>query len=674
MTPDSGTKSRLKVLQSLINEYAHQYHTMDDATVSDAEYDLLFQELLTLEENNPDLIDKNSPSQRVGSKPLEGFKKIEHMEQMLSLDNAFNSDHLKDFNKRITERLNANKSIEFSCEPKLDGVAANLLYREGELDYASTRGDGKVGEDITHNIRTINSIPLKLKKNEHFDVPEILEVRGEVFIEIKDFKKINKHSEENNHKVFANPRNAAAGSLRQLDPKVASNRPLKFFAHGLGFVTNKSKKFPQLQSEVLKAFLSWGLPVNIKSGLAKNVDECIVFFNNIQKTRNSLPYEIDGVVYKVNQLSLQDKLGKVSRAPRWAIARKFPAEIGTTVVRSISFQVGRVGSITPVAEFKPTLVGGVTITHASIHNFDEIARLDVREGDTVSIKRAGDVIPQIVSVDHDKRPPKTKAVKIPTECPSCSGLLVREESEAILKCKSGQKCPAQRVESIKHFVSRNAMNIDGLGEKIINQLVNIGTVNDASDLYEIKKTDLLELDGFAEKSANNLLASIEKSKSTTLQRFIYSLGIREVGEATALNLSVHFRSLEKLMNATEEELIEINDIGPVASFHIASFFKSIEGSDLIQRLMKLEILLENPIENTTSKLGKHIVVITGSFSDISRSQLKDELIRLGAKVTSSVSSNTTILIAGDKPGSKLTKAEALGVDILDEEQALKLLN
>jgi DNA ligase (NAD+) len=674
MTPDSGTKSRLKVLQALINEYAHQYHTMDDATVSDAEYDLLFQELLTLEENNPDLIDKNSPSQRVGSKPLEGFTKIEHMEQMLSLDNAFNSDDLKDFNKRITERLNANKSIEFSCEPKLDGVAANLLYREGELDYASTRGDGKVGEDITHNIRTINSIPLKLNKNEYFDVPEILEVRGEVFIEINDFKEINKHSEENGYKVFANPRNAAAGSLRQLDPKVASNRPLKFFAHGLGFVTNKSKKFPQLQSEVLKAFLSWGLPVNIKSGLAKNVDECIVFFNNIQKTRNSLPYEIDGVVYKVNQLSLQNKLGKVSRAPRWAIARKFPAEIGTTVVRSISFQVGRIGSITPVAEFKPTLVGGVTITHASIHNFDEIARLDVREGDTVSIKRAGDVIPQIVSVDHDKRPPKTKAVKIPTECPSCSEPLVREESEAILKCKSGQNCPAQRVESIKHFVSRNAMNIDGLGEKIISQLVNIGTVNDASDLYELKKTDLLELDGFAEKSANNLLASIEKSKSTTLQRFVYSLGIREVGEATALNLSVHFRSLEKLMNATEEELIEINDIGPVASFHIASFFKSIEGSGLIQRLMKLEILLKNPIENTNSKLGKHIVVITGSFSDISRSQLKDDLIRLGAKVTSSVSSNTTILIAGDKPGSKLTKAEALGVDILDEEQALKLLN
>ena len=442
----------------------------------------------------------------------------------------------------------------------------------------------------------------------------------------------------------------------------------------MGFVANKSKKFPQLQSEVLKAFLSWGLPVNIKSGLAKNVDECIVFFNNIQKTRNSLPYEIDGVVYKVNQLSLQNKLGKVSRAPRWAIARKFPAEIGTTVVRSISFQVGRVGSITPVAEFKPTLVGGVTITHASIHNFDEIARLDVREGDTVSIKRAGDVIPQIVSVDHDKRPPKTKAVKIPTECPSCSGPLVREESEAILKCKSGQNCLAQRVEAIKHFVSRNAMNIDGLGEKIINQLVNIGTVNDASDLYELKKTDLLELDGFAEKSANNLLTSIEKSKSTTLQRFVYSLGIREVGEATALNLSVHFRSLEKLMNATEEELIEINDIGPVASLHIVSFFKSIEGRDLIQRLMKLEILLQNPIENTNSKLGKHIVVITGSFSDISRSQLKEELIRLGAKVSSSVSSNTTILIAGDKPGSKLTKAEALGVDILDEEQALKLLN
>ena len=674
MSPDSDPKSRLKVLYALINEHAHLYHALDEPAVSDAEYDLLFHELLAIEKSNPELVDKNSPSQRVGSKPLEGFKKIEHLEQMLSLDNAFNSDDLKDFNKRIVERLNHKESIGFSCEPKLDGVAANLLYRSGELNYASTRGDGRVGEDITHNVRTIKSIPLKLYKNDYFDIPEVLEVRGEVFMELNDFDKINKHSEENGHKVFANPRNAAAGSLRQLDPKVTSSRPLKFFAHGLGSVSGQKIKFPQFQSEVLKAFLSWGLPVNTKSGLARNVDECISYFNDIKKSRSSLPYEIDGVVYKVNQLSLQNKLGKVSRAPRWAIARKFPAEIGTTIIKSISFQVGRVGSITPVAEFEPTIVGGVTITHASIHNFDEIARLDVREGDTVSIKRAGDVIPQIVGVDHDKRPAKAKAIKIPNECPSCSGPLVREESEAILKCKAGQNCVAQRIESIKHFVSRNAMNIDGLGEKIIHLLVSIHTISDVSDLYQLQKEDLLKLNGFAEKSANNLIASIEKSKSTTLQRFIYSLGIREVGEATALNLSTHFRSLKRLMNATEEELLEINDIGPVASLHIATYFKSIEGVHLIERLMNSGLLLQNPIENTNSKLGSDVVVITGSFSGISRSQLKEELIRLGAKVSSSVSSNTTMLIAGDKPGSKLTKAEALGVSILDEEQALELLS
>ena len=674
MSPDSDPKSRLKILHALINEHAHKYHTLDEPSLSDAEYDLLFQELLALEKNNPLLVDKNSPSQRVGSRPLEGFKKIEHLDQMLSLDNAFNSEDLIDFNKRIVERLNYKENIEFSCEPKLDGVAANLLYRSGELDYASTRGDGRVGEDITHNIRTINSIPLKLNENDHFDIPEILEVRGEVFIELDDFDKINKHSQENEQKVFANPRNAAAGSLRQLDPKVASRRPLKFFAHGLGSVSDQKQKFPQFQSEVLEAFLSWGLPVNTKSGLAMNVEECISFFNDIQKNRSSLPYEIDGVVFKVNQLSLQNKLGKVSRAPRWAIARKFPAEIGTTVIKSISFQVGRVGSITPVAEFEPTIVGGVTITHASIHNFDEIARLDVREGDTVSIKRAGDVIPQIVSVDHDKRPAKAKVIQVPNKCPSCSGPLVREESEAILKCKAGQNCLAQRIEAIKHFVSRNAMNIDGLGEKIIHQLVSIKAISNASDLYELKKEDLLRLDGFADKSANNLIVSIEKSKSTTLQRFIYSLGIREVGEATALNLSTHFKSLERLMLATEEELLEINDIGPVASLHIANYFKSNDGLSLIEKLMNLGMILQNPLDNTNSKLGSEIVVITGSFSGIARSQLKEELIRLGAKVSSSVSSNTTMLIAGEKPGSKLAKAEALGISVLDEEQAMELLS
>tara|TARA_B110001454_G_scaffold37213_1_gene36754 strand:+ start:1051 stop:3075 length:2025 start_codon:yes stop_codon:yes gene_type:complete len=674
MSSDSDVKSRLKALYVLINDHSHKYHALDAPIVSDAEYDLLFQELLSIENSNPQFIDKNSPSQRVGSKPLEGFKKITHLEQMLSLDNAFDGNDLQDFDKRITERLNIDECIEYSCEPKLDGVAASLLYRSGELDYASTRGDGKVGEDITHNIRTIQSVPLKLNNNKSFDIPELLEVRGEVFIELKDFEEINKHSKKNGLKVFANPRNAAAGSLRQLDPKVASGRPLKFFAHGFGSVNAGKEKFPQLQSEVLQAFSFWGLPVNPRSGLVKNIEEGIAFFNKIEKDRSSLPYEIDGVVYKVNKLSYQNTLGKVSRAPRWAIARKFPAEVGITIIKSISFQVGRVGSITPVAEFEPTIVGGVTISHASIHNFDEIARLDVREGDTVSIKRAGDVIPQIIRVDLDKRPPNSKAINVPTKCPSCSGPLAREESEAILKCKAGTNCTAQRIESIKHFVSRNAMNIDGLGEKIIQQLVNLKAIDDPSDLYGLRKEVLVELDGFADKSATNLINSIKESKTTTLQRFIYSLGIREVGEATALNLSIYFKSLDKIMSASEDELLEINDIGPIASRYIAGYFRSREGLDLLDKFKSCGIVLENPAGNTDLKLGDQIIVITGSFSNISRRQLKEELIRLGAKVSSSVSSKSTILIAGEKPGSKLSKAKDLGVNILDEEKALDLLS
>ena len=672
MSSESDVKSRLKLLSDLIHDYSRQYHTLDESSISDLEYDVLFNELLQIEKENPDLIVTNSPSQRVGSKPLEGFKKIDHLVQMLSLDNAFDNNELKEFDSRVLERLSLESSIEYSCEPKLDGVAANLLYKNGILDCASTRGDGKTGEDITHNIRTIKSIPLELSTLTNYQIPDLVEIRGEVFIELSDFEEINSRSKKESLKVFANPRNAAAGSLRQLDPSITSSRPLKFFAHGLGFYTEN--QMPQTKhSEVLDAFSSWGLPVSPESGISNSIEEGIAFFKNIEKERNSLPYEIDGVVYKVNDLSHQTLLGKVSRAPRWAIARKFPAEIGKTIVKSIFFQVGRVGSITPVAEFEPANIGGVTITHASIHNFDEIARLDVREGDTVLIKRAGDVIPQIISVDLDKRINNSVPIVIPTQCPSCGGPLEKQESGTILRCVSGQSCEAQKVESIKHFVSRNAMNIDGLGEKIILQLVNRKKVHDSSDLFLLKKEDLLDLDGFAEKSAKNLLTSIELSKNTSLHKFIYSLGIREVGEATALNLSNAFESVGRIASASKEELLEINDIGPIAANFISEFFEDNKTKVLIKNFLEVGIILKAPLNNIDSKLNNKVIVITGSFTSISRSQLKEELIRSGVKVTSSVSTNTDYLVAGDKPGSKLSKAEELNVTIISEETILDLL-
>ena len=673
MNSSPDVRTRLKELSELIDEHGRKYHSLDEPSISDSEYDLLFGELLEMEKAHPDLVDKNSPSQRVGAKPIKGFKKIKHLHQMLSLDNAFNSQDLKDFNNRTQDRLNLNENIEYSCELKLDGVAANLLYKEGKLDYASTRGDGKIGEDITHNIRTIKSIPLRLNDGGEFDIPDLIEVRGEVFIELSDFQTINARLKKESLKVFANPRNAAAGSLRQLDPAITASRPLKFFAHGLGFVSN-GHKLPDSHSEVLRAFSGWGLPVSAKSGVAIGIDDGITFFESIEKERSNLPYEIDGVVYKVNSLSYQDSLGKVSRAPRWAIARKFPAEIGETIVKSITFQVGRVGSITPVAEFEPANIGGVTITHASVHNFDEIARLDVREGDRVLVKRAGDVIPQIISVDLGQRPSNSKPVLIPTKCPSCEGILKKEESGAILRCISGQACPDQKVESIKHFVSRNAMNIDGLGERIILQLVKKTKVEDASDLYRLKEEDLLDLEGFAEKSANNLIKSIKLSKLTTLQRFIYALGIREVGEATALNLSMQFQSLEMITNASEERLLEINDIGPVAAKYISSFFSSHENKIFLKKFLDNGVVLEAAPSNLDSELSTKVIVITGSFSLISRVQLKESLIKMGAKVTSSISARTDYLIVGDKPGSKLTKAEQLDITILDEEAAIDLIN
>jgi len=665
-------KERVIELHKLINFHSYNYHSLDSPSIEDHEYDALFNELLNLEAEHPNYKYPYSPSQRVGSEPLEGFVKVEHLAPMLSLDNAFNSDDMHDFNKRIIDRLTGKEAISYSCEPKLDGIAVNLLYKNGFIEKATTRGDGKVGEDITHNVKTINSIPLSLM-NDESELPNLIEIRGEVFIEKDDFDSNNKKAAKLGQKTFANPRNAAAGSLRQLDPEVAASRPLKFFAHGIGFIDKGNFELPESQSDTLKLYKAWGLPTNPLSDVVSNIEECEDYFEKVSNQRQKLPYEIDGVVFKVNDLKDQITLGQVSRAPRWAIARKFPAEVGTTLVKKISFQVGRVGSITPVAEFEPVNIGGVIVSHASIHNFDEIERLDVREGDTVSVKRAGDVIPQIISVDIGKRKKTSTEVQPPDSCPSCDSKLIKPDGEAILRCTAGLSCPAQKCESLIHFVSRNALNIDGLGERIIDLLVERGLVSNFADLFKLKKGDILKLDGFRDKSATNLLDSINAAKDTTLARFIYSLGIREVGEATALNLALNFNNIAAFLVATEEDLLEINDIGPVASKFILEFLSKKENIKLVNDLLHLGVSPEDIKIEDNHPFSSKSIVITGSFTNIARSQLKEELIRVGARVTSSVSAKTDFLVAGEKPGSKLKKATDLGIKILEEEEALKLL-
>ena len=665
-------KERVIELHKLINFHSYNYHSLDSPSIEDHEYDALFNELLNLEAEYPSYKYSYSPSQRVGSEPLEGFVKVEHLAPMLSLDNAFNSDDMHDFNKRILDRLTGKEAISYSCEPKLDGIAVNLLYKNGYIEKATTRGDGKVGEDITHNVKTINSIPLSLM-NDESELPNLIEIRGEVFIEKDDFDSNNKKAAKLGQKTFANPRNAAAGSLRQLDPTVAASRPLKFFAHGIGFIDKGNFELPESQSDTLKLYKAWGLPTNPLSDVVSNIKECEDYFEKVSNQRQKLPYEIDGVVFKVNDLKDQITLGQVSRAPRWAIARKFPAEVGTTFVKKISFQVGRVGSITPVAEFEPVNIGGVIVSHASIHNFDEIERLDVREGDTVRVKRAGDVIPQIISVDIGKRKKTSTEVQPPDSCPSCDGKLIKPDGEAILRCTAGLSCPAQKCESLIHFVSRNALNIDGLGERIIDLLVERGLVSNFADLFKLKKEDILQLDGFRDKSATNLIDSINAAKDTTLARFIYSLGIREVGEATAMNLALNFNNIAAFLVATEDDLLEINDIGPVASKFILEFLSKKENIKLVNDLLHLGVSPEDIKIEDNHPFSSKSIVITGSFTNIARSQLKEELIRVGARVTSSVSAKTDFLVSGEKPGSKLKKATDLGIKILEEEEALKLL-
>lgn len=665
----STPEKKILTLRAQIEDHNYRYHVLDDPIISDAEYDQLFRELQKLEREYPELITPDSPTQRIGAKPLKGFPEIEHRVPMLSLDNAFTEEDVHAFGERIAERIHHVADIEFTAEPKLDGVAVTLVYKDGALESAATRGDGVTGEDITANIRTIKMIPLHLRDS-HF--PNILEVRGEVYFPKKDFEVLNARAMHRDEKVFVNPRNAAAGSLRQLDPQITAKRPLAFFAHGIGLVSEHA--LPDTQYDILMALRSWGLRIpDIEK--VTGIKECLAYYHRMGKKREHLPYEIDGVVYKVNSISLQKKLGFISRAPRWAIAHKFPAQEVVTTLNAVEFQVGRTGALTPVARLEPIFVGGVTISNATLHNMDEVNRKDIHIGDRVIVRRAGDVIPEIVAALPQHRPNNANKIILPKHCPVCHSTIEQIEDMAVARCTGGLYCPAQRREVIRHFASRRAMDIIGLGDKIVEKLVDTGRVKTIADLYHLTLDDIATMERLAEKSAQNLLDQLEKSKKTTLPRFLYALGIREVGESTARQLANHFGDLDALMNATEESLQEVPDIGPVVAKNIASFFAEKHNRDVISALINVGIYWPKIyIDKKTLFLSGKKFVLTGTLESMSRDEAKDKLQQLGATVSGSVSSKTDYVVAGSDSGSKLKKAKALGVEVLEEDAFIKLLH
>ncbi len=661
---------QVKKLRVEINEYNYRYYILDDPSVTDAEYDRLLRTLQELETKYPDLITHDSPTQRVGAEPAKIFKEVSHEIPMLSLDNAFADEEILNFDRRVKERLETDVAIEYCCEPKLDGLAVSILYLDGLLTVGATRGDGYTGEDITTNLRTIRSIPLQLRGQNY---PKVLEVRGEVYMPRAGFEALNKEAEKRGEKVFANPRNAAAGSLRQLDPNITAKRPLALFCYGVGKVSGGH--LPDRQSKILQQLQQWGLRVNPEIKVVTGPENCLQFYKNIAVKRANLPYEIDGVVYKVDRLELQQRLGFVSRAPRWAIAHKFPAQEEMTQVLAVEFQVGRTGTLTPVARLKPVLVGGVTVSNATLHNMDEIERKDVRVGDTVIIRRAGDVIPEIVAVVKERRPARTKTITLPQHCPVCHSDVIKPEGEAAARCIAGLYCPAQRKEAIKHFASRRAMDINGLGDKLVDQLVEEKLIDSVADLYTLQESELATLERFGEKSAANLCAAIEKSKNTTLSRFLYALGIREVGEATALSLATHFHSLQNVMAADEELLQTVPDIGPVVAANVAAFFRQSHNLEVIKKLQQAGVhwpeIVASP--KTSQALAGQTFVLTGSLTTMTRDEAKQRLQELGAKISGSVSRKTSYVIVGAEPGSKLDEAQRLGVEVLDEKQFLTFL-
>ncbi|WP_223668869.1 NAD-dependent DNA ligase LigA [Kangiella shandongensis] len=660
-----NVEKELERLRSLISDYNYQYYVLDDPSVPDAEYDRLYRELTKLESQYPELITDDSPTQRVGAKPDSGFEEVVHELPMLSLDNAMDEEEMVSFNRRVSERLNTTDDIEYVCEPKLDGLAISLLYENGILTRAATRGDGMQGENITLNARTIRSIPLKLRTNKP---PERLEVRGEVFMLKSSFEALNEEARKRGAKLFANPRNAAAGSLRQLDPQITAKRNLSFYAYSMGLVSDDFE-LADSHYERLQQIKTLGLPLSAEVKIAQGIGACLEYYQDIMQRRDSLEYEIDGVVNKVNSIQLQERLGFVARAPRWAIAHKFPAQEEMTQLLGVDFQVGRTGAITPVARLEPVSVGGVTVSNATLHNMDEIERLGVKINDYVIIRRAGDVIPQVVSVIHDRRPDAVSDIRAPRQCPVCASPVERAEGEAVMRCTGGLICSSQRNESIKHFASRKAMDIDGLGDKLVEVLTQKGFVKSVSDLFRVNKEQLVSLERMGDKSAENLLKALEASKATTLPKFLYALGIREVGEVTAKNIANHFLTIDAITKASEEELESVSDVGPIVAQHVHAFFDNDDNLQQIQSLIELGVhwpAIERKSDDELPLKGK-TYVITGSFDGVSRTEIKEKLEALGAKVSGSVSKKTTALIAGEKAGSKLSKAEALGIDVLGEE-------
>jgi len=667
--------ARARELREQIDYHNYRYYVLDDPEIPDAEYDRLFRELQALEEQYPALVTADSPTQRVGAKPLKAFGEVKHEVPMLSLGNAFSDEEALEFGRRCAERLAIPvEQIEFTTEPKLDGLAISLLYEDGRLSRGATRGDGYVGEDVTQNVRTIRSIPLRLRGEPGKDLPRVLEVRGEVYMPKAGFEALNQRQRAAGEKPFANPRNAAAGSLRQLDPQVTASRPLAMYAYGVGQV--EGGELPDRHSAILARLREWGMPVSpeVRDGV-RGIEACLAYHREMKDKRPQLPYEIDGVVYKVDRLDQQEKLGFVSRAPRWAIAHKFPAQEALTRLLAIDIQVGRTGAITPVARLEPVEVGGVTVSSATLHNEDEIRRLDLRVGDTVIVYRAGDVIPKVAGVVPSRRPPDAKPFVMPKKCPVCGSDIVRLEGHAIARCSGGLYCPAQRKEAIKHFASRRAMDIEGLGEKLVEQLVDRDLVHDPADLYALTVEQLAGLERMAQKSAENLVAALEKSKSTTLPRFLFALGIREVGETTASTLAEYFGDLQAIEEADVETLQAVPDVGPVVANSIYTFFRQPHNLEVIDKLIaagihwpKVEIKKPEALP-----LAGKVIVLTGALQGMSRSEAKQRLQALGAKVTGSVSKKTDWVIAGEDPGSKLTKAQELGVEVLDEAGLMKLL-
>ncbi len=662
-------KNKIQELIEKISTFDYQYYVLDNPSISDFEYDKIFKLLVDLENKNPELIRPDSPSQRVGGKALDSFESVIHRQAMLSLNNAFEEDELIAFDKRIKDDIGIDE-VEYAVEPKFDGLAITLTYENGIFVQGATRGDGYTGENVTHNLKTIRSIPTKLN---HTNPPKILEVRGEVLMLKKDFELLNQKQESLDEKKFANPRNAAAGSLRQLDPRITATRPLTFFSYGLGVCEpNLNLKTHTETIQLLKQF---NLPISDLSSSVKGVKGLQSFYAKVLKLRDTLPYDIDGVVYKVNSFNYQSELGFVSRAPRWAIAHKFPAEEALTEILDINVQVGRTGAITPVARLKPVFVGGVTVTNATLHNEDEMIRKDVHIGDMVSVRRAGDVIPEIVRVLVDKRPKTIRKFKMPTDCPECGSPLIRIDDEAIIRCSGGLICPAQQKQSIIHFASRKAMDIEGLGDKSVEQLVNVGLIQGLADIYKLELEQLVSLDRMAEKSSQNLLDAIEKSKLTSLPRFIYALGIRNVGESTAKDLAGFYGDLYEIMQQTEESLQLVPDIGPTVAKSISDFFSQTRSREVIESLIRLGVHWPKyDIRKSASGIfAAKTFVLTGTLPSMSREEVKSIIEMNGGKVAGSVSKKTDYVVAGSDAGSKLATAQELGIKIISQQELLKLI-